>query len=77
MIYDGEYYESEGQKPDLGNWRAEQGDKPATLRSYYGFSNEVSKLPKYDSLKTGSTAYCLDNGDTYIYSDATKQWYKS
>ena len=74
-FYDGEYYESPADFPDLGNWVATCNpyDK---RRSYQGFSSDVAKLPAYDDLLTGSSALCLDNGDIYLYHAATKTWYK-
>lgn len=46
-----------------------------------GLSTDISTLPKASDtedfdLKTGSTAYCLDTGDTYIYYEITDTWYK-
>ena len=72
--FDGHLYESEKDFPDIGSWECveEVGNK----RTYWGFSADVSKLPTYDDLATGSTALCLDNSDVLCYHAATKTWYK-
>lgn len=59
--------------PDLGAW--ECVEVKANERHYYGFSQDIAKLPKYDDLGTGSTALCLDTGACYAYHACTKQWY--
>lgn len=46
------------------------------IRKYVGLSADVSKLPKYDDLATGSTAYCADTGDEYYYVSSAQTWYK-
>ena len=71
--FDGQLYESEDQIPDLGSWECVEDD--AGKRQYWGFSDDVSKLPTYDNLLTGSTALCLDSGAVYGYHAKTKAWY--
>lgn len=46
---------------------------------YQGLSKDVGKLPTQKNnsdLATGSTAYCIDSGELYIYESLTGQWYK-
>jgi len=44
-------------------------------------SADVSKLPKraiypkYKDLTTGSTAYCVDTGELYMYEFTSDNWY--
>ena len=75
IFFDGEYYDSQADVPDLGSWEYICGpyDK---RRSYQGLSADVAKLPKYDDLLTGSSALCVDTGDVYLYHKGTKNWYK-
>lgn len=73
-IVDGQKYDDGDVAWDLGSFECidEEGDR----RHYSGLSADIGKLPKYDSLATGSTAQCLDNGDFYIYHASTKTWYR-
>lgn len=71
--FDGQLYESESQIPDIGSW--ECVEEKAGQRQYWGLFADVSKLPKYDTLRTGSTALCLDTCDIYGYHSQTKTWY--
>lgn len=41
----------------------------------YGLSEDVDKLPT-EGINSGSTAFCVDTGDVYIFLRYTKQWYK-
>ena len=66
---------------DLGSWVCSKvtrdntyGDKQ--IREYFGLSTDVAKLPKYEDLGTGSSAYCVDNGDLYMYNASAKSWVK-
>lgn len=43
---------------------------------FAGLSQDLAKLPKNDSLSTGSTALCIDTGVLYMYEQTTKQWYE-
>ena len=72
-ILDGIEYASKEDAPDIGGWYHNPpyiGKK----REYSGISTEINKLPKYVS--TGSTAYCIDTGDIYIYYAGDKSWHK-
>ena len=71
--FDGQLYESEKDIPDLGSWECVESE--GNKRQYWGLSADVSKLPKYDNLATGSSALCLDTGDVYGYHAKTKTWY--
>lgn len=42
---------------------------------FYGLSADVGKLP-VEGIKSGSTAYCADTGDVYMFIESTGQWYK-
>ena len=74
-FFDGHYYQSKDDFPDLGSWEPTCGDDDRR-RSYQGLSKDVAKLPKYDDLLTGSSALCLDTGDLYIYHAGEKNWYE-
>ena len=72
--FDGHIYEKGEEIPDLGSFVATSVD--GFIRNYEGLSKDVSKLPKYDDLQTGSSAFCVDTGDLYKYEKTTKTWYK-
>lgn len=74
VIFDGKEYKDISDAPDLGSWVATSVD--ANRRSYEGLSKDISKLPKYDDLGTGSSALCLDTGDFYKYEATTQTWYQ-
>lgn len=64
---------------DMGNWvctkvTVDQTYHKLQIRDYSGISSEVGKLPTYDDLATGSTAFCVDNGEVLIYDSTTKSW---
>lgn len=64
---------------DLGSWVCSKVSKDNTyctlqIREYFGLSTDVAKLPTYDDLATGSSAYCVDNGALYMYKASTKDW---
>lgn len=67
--------------PDLGSWvctSVERNDKgELNIRNYEGLSADISKLPHYENLGTGSSALCLDNGDFLKYEKSTDTWYNS
>ena len=73
-FYDGQYYDSKDDFPDLGSWEA-TCEAHAQRRTYQGFSADIAKLPKYDNLLTGSSALCLDTGDLLLYHAGKKQWF--
>ena len=80
MIYfDGHYYESREDCPDLGSFAASGS---GTLRNYRGMSADIAKLqaavklPQYADLETGSGATCIDTGEIYKYSQSTREFYK-
>ena len=79
-IFDGQTYYPGDSLPDLGSWVCtsvdKNGDGVLNIRNYEGLSADVSKLPKYDNLGTGSSALCLDTGDFYKYETSTKTWYQ-
>lgn len=41
--------------------------------SWCGLSTDISKLPHTGA--TGSTAYCVDTGERYMYERTTDKWY--
>ena len=64
---------------DLGSWVCSKVTKDNTygtkqIREYFGLSTDVAKLPTYDDLATGSSAYCVDNGNIYMYNAESKLW---
>ena len=79
-VFDGQIYDVGEDLIDLGTWVCTSVERNAdgklNIRSYEGLSADVSKLPKYDDLGTGSSALCVDTGDYYKYEATTKTWYK-
>lgn len=73
-IFDGHRYGTWDEVPDLGSFVATSvsGD----IRNYEGLSKDVDKLPKYDDLQTGSSAFCIDTGQLFKYEKTTKTWYE-
>jgi hypothetical protein len=59
---------------DLGSWQ-ETANSTSKKRTFQGLSGDVSTLPTYDAIPTGSTALCLDTGDIYFYNAQDKTWY--
>lgn len=70
---DGQLYEKKEDAPDLGSLRcvAIKGSR----RFYMGLAADSFKLPKYDSLGTGSYFRALDTGIEKMYNASTKEWY--
>lgn len=73
------YIDEHDNVTDLGSWVCAgvkrdhtYGDKQ--FREYFGLSTDIAKLPKYDDLATGSTAYCVDNGNLYMYNATSQTW---
>lgn len=73
-LYDGHWYEPGDEIPDLGSFVATSVDGP--IRGYEGLSADVSKLPTYNDLSTGSSAFCVDTGQLLKYEATTKTWYE-
>lgn len=74
IYFDGHYYKNKEDVPDIGSFVATSYKKG--IRNYEGLSKDVSKLPKYKDLETGSSAFCLDTGELYKYEKTTQTWYK-
>jgi len=74
-IVDGQIYKDDEPVWDLGSWEC-VGVDGKNQRNYEGLSTDIDKLPTYDNLEAGSTAFCLDNGDFYKYHAKSKTWYK-
>lgn len=72
VVIDGQFYKQGDEIWDLGSFQCTDVD--GQKRSYEGFSTDVSKLPKYENLATGSSALCYDTGDYYKYHAPTKTW---
>lgn len=75
IYFDGHWYSPGDEIPDLGTFVSSSGNDK--VRSYEGLSNDVSKLPKYDDLETGSSAFCVDTGQLFKYEKTTKTWYET
>ena len=73
--HDGQYYNEGDTIWDLGSFEC-VSKEDTNQRNYEGLSTDISKLPTYDNLEAGSTAFCLDTGDFYKYHAKTKTWYK-
>lgn len=70
-VYDGQVYKKGEEIWDLGSFVATDVD--GKIRNYDGLSKDVSKLPHY--VGTGSSAYCIDTGQIYIYEKTSDTWY--
>lgn len=74
VIYDGHSYNKGEEVPDLGSLVAMPGSDK--IRNYEGLSKDKNKLPKYDDLETGSSAFFYDTGQAFKYEKTTKTWYE-
>lgn len=73
--FDGRWYAMGDDIPDLGSFVAMPGSDK--IRNYEGLSKDTQKLPKYDDLETGSSAFCVDTGQLFKYEKTTKTWYET
>lgn len=74
IVFDGLVYSKGDEIPDLGSFVATSAD--GNIRNYEGLSADIDKLPRYDSLGTGSSAFCLDTGQLFKYERTTRTWYE-
>lgn len=74
VVVDGHTYTKGQEIPDLGSIACV--DAVGNIREYRCLSADVSLLPKYDDLATGSSCLVQDTGDYYEYNAYSKQWYK-
>lgn len=73
VYHDGVWYEPGQEIWDLGSFSATRVE--GSVRHYIGLSADApAKLPHY--VGNNSDAYCVDNGDYYIYLKSTDTWYK-
>lgn len=70
---DGQVYEAGQEVPDMGSVKCVRAD--GNTRDYEFLAADLDKLPKYDSLFSG-TAYCIDTVDIYKYDSTNKTWIK-
>lgn len=73
-VYDGQLYKKGEEIHDLGSFVATSIS--GNIRNYEGLQKDISKLPTYDSLSTGSSAFCVDTGKLFKYEATTKTWYE-
>lgn len=73
-IYDGQLYKEGEEIHDLGSFVATSVN--GGVRGYEGLSKDIYKLPKYNDLQTGSSAFCVDTGQLFKYEATTKMWYE-
>lgn len=79
MVYDhivkqdGQTYLPGEDVPDMGSIKCNSVN--GNVRSYELLSADITKLPQYDDLSTGSGAYCTDTAQLYKYEATTKTWY--
>lgn len=73
-IFDGQLYKEGDEIWDLGSFVATSVN--GKIRDYEGLSRDIDKLPRYDDLGTGSSAFCLDTGQLFKYEKTTKTWYE-
>ncbi len=46
-------------------------------KMFMGLSDDVSLLPnEMQNTITGSSAFCVDTGEVYLYEESTKTWYQ-
>lgn len=53
------------------------GEKKGGIFGYYCLSSDVADLAtraEKDKCWSGSWAYCMDTGDTYMYDAENKRW---
>lgn len=62
---DGHVYHDESEAPDLGSLMCVNTN--GRIREYEGQYADVRKLPKYDDLATGSSAFLSDEGDFKLF----------
>ena len=80
-IVDDHIYTDAALIPDLGSWLCMEKTHK-NVRAYTGLSTDVDKLPtkekypEYKDLGSGSTAYCVDTGDLYMYEQSSDKWYQ-
>lgn len=76
--YDGIWYESESQFPDMGSLNCVEAHGPLEMiRSYRGLQADFSKLPHYSQLQTGSDCLMADTGNFYIYIKDDDTWHQT
>lgn len=71
---DGHVYAPGQEVPDLGSLVCTSFS--GNVRNYEGKYSDKDKLPKYDDLETGSSAFLSDSGEFHLfkyYAD-TKTW---
>lgn len=73
ILQDGVWYKSGEEVWDLGSWVADPNETNGKFRSYNGLSADVAKLPHY--VDTGSSAFCVDTLEMYVYEKTTDTWY--
>lgn len=74
ITYDGQFYKKGEEIWELGSFIATSIE--GNIRNYEGLSKDINKLPKYDNLMTGSTAFCIDTSQLFEYEATTKTWYE-
>lgn len=74
ITYDGQFYKKGEEIWELGSFVATSIE--GNIRNYEGLSKDINKLPKYDNLMTGSTAFCIDTSQLFEYEATTKTWYE-
>lgn len=74
-LVDGHWYGEGDEIPDLGSLSCVSDGHDGKLRNYEGLSADKDKLPKYDDLETGSSAFLYGNPpEVYKYEKTTKTW---
>lgn len=73
-VFDGHTYKKGETIPELGSLVCTESN--GNIRDYDGQYADRDKLPKYDDLGTGSSAFLSDNGNfyLYVYYASTKTW---
>ena len=74
IVFDGHSYENSADIPDLGSLVCTSSE--SNIRNYEGHYSDRAKLPKYNDLATGSSAFLSNSGSfvLYKYYADTKTW---
>lgn len=51
------------------------------VSEFYGLASDVADLPVNGTgykefITTGSTFFCIDSGDTWMFEESSNKWYK-
>lgn len=73
MVIDGKEFKVGDDLPELGSMKFTKAGYGRTA-DLSGNSADVSKLPT--DVKQDSSAYCVDNGELYMFDETNEEWVK-